>query len=163
MAECWTIRADVPREVARAALLREVEHLLLQLRGLPCEREPLLLVAQIDVRLRDLRGQRHLGVREIRIDGVRFSARRLDRATRAAEQVDFPRRVEAGRIELQRPTPGRRLLPALRARQRAQVRLAHAHRRRIRGHLRRCLRPLLLQLRTRFAQPRLATAEAAAA
>ena len=80
------------------------EHLLLQLGSAPRQRKPLLLIAQVDVRVGDFGSDRHLRVGEIGVDRFRLRRCRFDRAARA-EQVDFPGCVEACRIELQAEPP----------------------------------------------------------
>ena len=61
-----------------------------------------LLVAQVDIRLRDFGRELHLRVGEIGLHGIRFGRRRLDRAPRAAEEIDFPASVETRDVKANR-------------------------------------------------------------
>src|SRR5476649_2764797 len=99
------IDVGVGRGAARAALLRQLQHLLLQLCRLPHQRIAQLHVAQADIILRHFGRQRHVRVVQIGLAGFRLGRRGFDGAPRAAEQVDLPCRVEADVDKVSGPRP----------------------------------------------------------
>ncbi len=137
---------DVSRRAMCATLLGQREHPLFDFRRALRKRQALLLVTQIDISLRDFRRERHLRVGEVGVDRVRFRGRSFDSASRTAEQIDLPRRIEACCVELKRSST-RRGRAALRRGQRTEIRLTQAQRGSIDRALRHAVRFLVLQLR----------------
>ncbi len=87
---CLAFDVCIGRDTPCATLLHQRERFLREVGGLIGQHQPLLLIAQADIRLRHFSGQRYLGVGEIGLDRIGLSRSGLGSASCSAEQVEFP-------------------------------------------------------------------------